>query len=224
MLCSISVLLLSGTFATAKADTLYTSLKLQSGAAATLTQNAYGVGLVSDIFSIEFASPFMAPTFDSIATNIRVPVALDSGENAFVLSVYSNNSTGPTTLLGKKIVQNVMLPGRGDPSYYWLDVQLPTGIALVAGHSYSVGLRALDSADTFFLWLRPNTDLSVVNSYRDTTVLSGAWNSMYSYYPAAFEVIGVPSSVPEPATALMLLLGLAVTATSRIFLAVEKEA
>ena len=95
----------------------------------------------------------------------------------------------------------------GYPSDYWVNVPLVAPVALEPDANYWFAARAADGSDSFMRWLRPSTDVVVVNAYRNSAVADGEWNYYVPYDPVAFEIIGEPALVPEPGTASLLLLG-----------------
>ncbi|WP_119459561.1 choice-of-anchor R domain-containing protein [Rhodospirillaceae bacterium SYSU D60014] len=202
------------------AGTIYSSVVLEDGSPASMSRDAWGLGFVSDTNSIQFATPFTTPNHETVATSLRVAARLEFGTNAFAVSLFSDDLGKPNELLTEVFILDSLRSDRiGHINKYWLDITLSTEIHLNSSTQYWISLSSLPGSDTFFKWFMPNTDISVVHQYRNTTIPNGDWKSSQSYYPPAFEIIGEAIIIPEPASICIFLLGLGFLATRQKFVA-----
>lgn len=204
--------------ASSLADTLYSSMKLANQSVAALTWNAYGAGFITDQNSIQFASPFTTPNVYATVTSVRIAAGIESGENSFILLVYSSAAGLPKTLIAETTVTDLLLPVRaGDPVDHWIDVALSVAVDLRPQTTYWISLKSKPGSVTFLHWQQPNTDVEITNAYRNST-FNGTWLLMQPYSPAAFEITGTTTLVPEPSTINLVLIGvLLVGIKTRLF-------
>lgn len=202
----VTLLVFLGASLPGQAAVIYSSATLASGAPNGISWNAYGVGFITPTNSIGFASPFRTPSFDTVADTLRIAVSLSSGDNGFVVSLFSDQAGLPEQMLAEVELRDVLKTGsNGQPSDYWVDVPLLTSVALAADSPYWIAMRSIDGSGSFLRWLQPSTDVMVENAFRNTTIPGSSWSKLGPLEPAAFEIVGDTLPVPEPGTLSLLL-------------------
>ena len=145
--------------------------------------------------SLDFPN-FFADTF-----NVRIYEDGGGVPNATPLAEYTGVGVTRTATALFDIVQAPV---------YQFDFLLPASLSLSAGTSYYLGLESTDQNGGFY-WLQSADSVNDANFFRTwfgPYPNVDPWAADVQTFDLAFELLGTSSRVPEPASALLLPLGL----------------
>jgi hypothetical protein len=168
----------------------------------------------SDIVYQAVAQLFTSPgNFD--VTQIDIGLVYQFGTNSAMVSLWTDSGGQPGTELGSWIPSNFPASGSLGGNMTSLSggqiIAGITGVELLTGQSYFLA-AVPGAADTALTWYLQNPSVPALNVYVQEVSPAGAWAQQATEPDGAYAVFGntfVPASVPEPASTLLVLGGLA---------------